>query len=169
MMNYTQLTQEQRYQIYALLKMDHTQTEIAEVIEVHKSTISRELRRNRGFKGYRPKQAHHFAMDRHYRAQTRIDGSIWAMIETLIRLDLSPEQVSERLKKDHGIHISHERIYQHILADKRVGGDLYCHLRCQKKRRKRYGSYDRRGVLPDRVSIDERPAIVDKRQRLGDW
>jgi IS30 family transposase len=46
-MNYTQLTQEQRYQIYALLKMDHTQIEIAKVIGVHKSTISRELRRNR--------------------------------------------------------------------------------------------------------------------------
>ncbi len=45
----------------------------------------------------------------------------------------------------------------------------HCHLRCQKKRRKRYGSYDRRGKIKNRVSIDERPAIVDTRQRLGDW
>jgi IS30 family transposase len=169
MMNYTQLTQEQRYQIYALMKMGHTQTEIAEVIEVHKSTISRELQRNRGLRGYRPKQAHQFAINRRYRAQPRIDGSTWALVETLIRKDLSPEQVSDWLKKKHGILISHETIYQHILADKRVGGDLYRHLRCQKKRKKRYGSYDRRGVLPNRVSIDERPAIVDTRQRLGDW
>jgi IS30 family transposase len=168
-MNYTQLTQEQRYQIYALLKMDHTQTEIAEVIEVHKSTISRELQRNRGLKGYRPKQAHQFAMNRRHRAQPRIDGSIWALVESMIRKDLSPEQISDRLKKERGVLVSHERIYQYILADKRVGGDLYRHLRCQKKRRKRYGSYDRRGVLPNRVSIDERPAIVDTRQRLGDW
>jgi IS30 family transposase len=168
-MSYTQLTQEQRYQIYALLKMDHSQTEIAEVIEVHKSTISRELRRNRGLKGYRPKQAHQFAMKRRHRAQSRIDGSTWALVERLIRYDLSPEQISDRLKKRRGFLISHERIYQHILADKRVGGDLYRHLRCQKKRRKRYGSYDRRGVLPNRVSIDERPTIVDTRQRLGDW
>jgi IS30 family transposase len=169
MMSYTQLTQEQRYQIYALLKMDHTQTEIANVIEVHKSTISRELQRNRGLKGYRPKQAHQFAMNRRHRAQSRIDGSTWALVERLIRYDLSPEQISDRLKKKRGILISHERIYQYILADKRVGGDLYRHLRCQKKRRKRYGSYDRRGMLPNRVSIDDRPAIVDTRQRLGDW
>jgi len=60
-------------------------------------------------------------------------------------------------------------IYQHILKDKQAGGDLHQHLRCQKKRRKRYGSYDRRGKLKNRVSIDERPAIVDTRQRLGDW
>ena len=63
-MNYTQLTQEQRYQIHALLKMGHQQTEIAEYLEVHKSTISRELRRNKGLRGYRPKQAHQKAMSR---------------------------------------------------------------------------------------------------------
>ena len=39
----------------------------------------------------------------------------------------------------------------------------------RKKRRKRYGSYDRRGQIINRVSIDERPAIVDKRRRIGDW
>lgn len=169
MRNYTQLTQEQRYQIYALLKMGHTQTEIAEVIGVHKSTVSRELRRNRGRRGYRPKQAHRMALERRDKSKPLIAPSTWALIETLIRQDLSPEQVSERLKKKQGVHLSHERIYQYILADKRVGGDLYRHLRCQKKRKKRYGSYDRRGKLPNRVSIDERPAIVDTRQRLGDW
>ena len=63
MRHYTQLTQEQRYQIYALLKMDHSQVEIAKVISVHKSTISRELRRNRGLRGYRPKQAHRLAVN----------------------------------------------------------------------------------------------------------
>ena len=166
---YTQLTQEQRYQIYALLKMDHTQVEIAKVIGVHKSTISRELRRNRGLRGYRPKQAHRLAVSRRDKSKPRIGASTWILIEALIRKDLSPEQISNRLKKKHRILVSHERIYQHILADKRAGGDLYRHLRCQKKRRKRYGSYDRRGVLPNRVSIDERPEIVDTRQRLGDW
>jgi IS30 family transposase len=68
-----------------------------------------------------------------------------------------------------GIQVSHEWIYQYILADKRAGGSLYRHLRCQKKRRKRYGSYDRRGKLTNRVSIEQRPAIVEQRQRLGDW
>ncbi len=77
MRTYTQLTQEQRYQIYALLKMGHLQVEIAGVIGVHKSTISRELRRNRGLKGYRPKQAHQFALDRRKKARYRIEAFTW--------------------------------------------------------------------------------------------
>ncbi len=169
MRTYTQLTQEQRYQIYVLLKAGHNQTEIAHFVRVHKSTISRELRRNRGLKGYRPKQAHALALSRRSKASPLIDASTWDWIEALIRFDLSPEQVSGWLRDNFGIQISHEWIYQYILADKQAGGDLHRHLRCQKKRRKRYGSYDRRGQLKNRVSIDERPAIVDTRQRLGDW
>jgi IS30 family transposase len=65
--------------------------------------------------------------------------------------------------------VSHERIYQHIYANKRAGGDLYRHLRCQKTRRKRYGQRDRRGQLPARRSISERPKIVEAKQRFGDW
>ena len=169
MRTYTQLTREQRYQIYVLLKAGHSQIEIARFIKVHKSTISRELRRNRGMKGYRPKQAHQFAWDRRKKARYRIEASTWSLIEAVIRQEWSPEQVSDWLKDNHGLQISHEWIYQYILMDKHAGGDLHRHLRCQKKRRKRYGSYDRRGMLKNRVSIDERPAIVDTRQRLGDW
>jgi IS30 family transposase len=169
MRTYTQLTQEQRYQIYALLKAGHNQTEIAHFIRVHKSTISRELRRNRGLKGYRPKQAHQFALNRRKKARYRIATSTWILIEALIRQEWSPEQVSDWLKQNYGLQISHEWIYQYILMDKHAGGHLHHHLRCQKKRRKRYGTYDRRGKLKNRVSIDQRPAIVDARQRLGDW
>ena len=63
-MSYTQLTREQRYQIYALMKAGHDQTRIAEIVSCHKSTISRELARNRGQRGYRPKQAHEIACAR---------------------------------------------------------------------------------------------------------
>ena len=168
-MNYTQLTQEQRYQIYALLKMGHNQTEIAAVIFTHKSTVSRELGRNKGLRGYRPKQAHHQALSRRRHSRKRISEETWELIETKLQMDWSPEQVSGWLRRHHAIQISHEWIYQYILADKQAGGDLYRHLRCQKKRRKRYGSYDRRGKLPNRVSIEERPAIVEERQRIGDW
>jgi len=168
-MNYTQLTQEQRYQIYALLKMGHNQTEIAAVIGTHKSTVSRELGRNKGLRGYRPKQAHHQALSRRRHSRKRISEETWELIETKLQMDWSPEQVSGWLRRHHAIQISHEWIYQYILADKQAGGDLYRHLRCQKKRRKRYGSYDRRGKLPNRVSIEERPAIVEERQRIGDW
>jgi len=169
MRTYTQLTQEQRYQIYALLKAGQNQTEIAQLIKVHKATISRELRRNRGLKGYRPKQAQQFALNRRNKAWFRIEASTWIVIESLIRQEWSPEQVSNWLKVNHSLQISHEWIYQYILMDKHAGGNLYRHLRCQKKRRKRYGSYERRGKLKNRVSIDERPVIVDTRKRLGDW
>ena len=168
-MSYTQLTQEQRYQIHSLLKMDHNQVEIAICLGVHKSTISRELRRNKGMRGYRPKQAHQKAMSRKNHSRNHIMLETWAVIEAKIRLEWSPEQVSDWLKRHAGVEISHEWIYQYVLADKHAGGTLYRHLRCQKKRRKRYGSYDRRGKLPNRVSIEKRPAVVDQRKRIGDW
>jgi IS30 family transposase len=168
-MSYTQLTQEQRYQISALLKMDHNQTEISEVIGTHKSTVCRELGRNCGQRGYRPKQAHHKALCRRNHGHFHILPETWDLIETKLRLDWSPEQISGWLQRLYAIQVSHEWIYQYILVDKQAGGELYRHLRCQKKRRKRYGSYDRRGKLPNRVSIEERPVIVEQRQRIGDW
>ena len=169
MRTYTQLTQTQRYQIYALKKMGHQQVEIAKFIGVDKSTISRELKRNQGQRGYRPKQAHNFAMNRRKQGPRRIRTETWLLIEAKIRLDWSPEQISGWLLRHYRIQVSHEWIYQYILSDKQTGGDLYKHLRCQKKRRKRYGNHDRRGKLPNRRSIEERPVIVDQRQRIGDW
>jgi IS30 family transposase len=169
MKTYCQLTQEQRYQIYALKKTGHSGVEIAEVIGVHKSTVSRELKRNRGRRGYRPQQAQGLAVERRQKGVPRIPAEIWALVERLLRQDWSPEQISGRLNKEQRICISHEWIYQYVLADKRVGGELYRHLRCQKKRRKRYGKYDRRGKLSNCHSIEERPALVNRRKRLGDW
>ena len=169
-MAYTQLTQGQRYQIYALLKTEHSQTKIAAVIGVNKSTISRELGRNRGQRGYRPKQAHQFAQQRRRKAvPKRISTDTWTRIDEKIRQDWSPEQISGWMKKNTGTNVSHEWIYHHIYLDKRTGGDLHKHLRCQKKRRKRAGNYDRRGKIPHQISIEERPEIVENRERLGDW
>ena len=166
---YTQLTQAQRYQIYALLRIGHRQTEIVETIGVHKATISREIRRNRGKRGYRPKQAHQFAIARRCKAESRITDEDWGLIEELICLDWSPEQISDQFGKEQRLKISHEWIYQYIYRDKRGGGSLWKHLRCHKKRRKRYGSYEKRGQIPNRTSIDERPQVVTDRNRLGDW
>ena len=170
MKHYSQLTLEQRYIIYSMLKIGLTQSKIAEVIGIHKSTVSRELKRNRGGRGYRPKQADAFAKERHQaKVRPRIDGSTWAYVEQLIREEWSPEQISGWMKKNLKISISHEWIYQHLLKDKLVGGSLHLHLRCKQKRKKRYGSYDRRGYLKNRVSIDDRPDIVEARSRVGDW
>jgi len=169
---YTQLTQEQRYQIYAFLKAGFSQSAIANEINVHKSTISRELRRNRGLKGYRPKQAHVKATNRRQGAAkyVKLTPNIITLVNSLIRQDFSPDQVSGSLKRNHGVMISHETIYRHLLADKANGGTLYKHLRrSNRKRKKRYGSRNIRGQIPGRVSIDLRPAIVDNKERIGDW
>ena len=88
---------------------------------------------------------------------------------TLLREEWSPEQISLWLAEEKCVSISHEWIYHYILLDKSNGGDLYRHLRCQKQRKKRYGTYSRRGQIPHQVSIEQRPAIVDARTRFGDW
>lgn len=162
-MNYTHLTREERYQIYALKKAGHIQSEIANVLGRSPSTISRELNRNSGGRGYRPKQAHRLAEQRHAVNARRIDEATWRFAQDRLREDWSPDQIS------HYAAISHETVYQRVYADKRAGGSLWKHLRCQKQRRKRYGKHDRRGTIPNRLSIEQRPAIVEERSRIGDW
>jgi IS30 family transposase len=111
-MSYTQLTQEERYQIYALKKAGHIQTEIAEIVGRDPGTISRELRRNRGLKGYRPQQAHNLALARRReKAQPRLGDKTWQRVEELIRDEWSPEQIVGRLEMEQGVSISHEWIY----------------------------------------------------------
>lgn len=93
-------------------------------------------------------------------------AAVIIQIEEKIRLDWSPEQIPGTL----AISISHQRIYQHIWADRRNGDTLYQHLRhSNKKHKKRYGSKDKRGQIRNRVSIDERPEIVAQKTRIGDW
>jgi len=87
----------------------------------------------------------------------------------LIKLDWSPEQINGLMKINMPITVSHERIYQYIDQDKQNGGNLYTHLRCRKKRKKCYGSNDKRGNLKNRISIENRPSIVEDRSRVGDW
>ena len=142
MKKYKQLPSRQRYQIYGLKQTGLNQTQIAQKMGVDKSTISREFRRNKGQRGWRPKQAQSL---RDERKQACIHGKqfssdSWAEVERLIREDLSPEQVASRLELEGELQISHEAIYRHVSADKREGGDLCQHLRSQKPRRKRYAS-----------------------------
>ena len=170
---YHQLTECQRYQIYALKKAGHAQQSIAATLEVSPSTICRELRRNQGQRGYRPGQAHQHALARR-RAKakaTKMTPAVIERIEADLRQEWSPEQIAGRLQATDGLRLSTERIYQHIRADRQAGGTLYRHLRhSQKKRKKRYGKADARGQIKDRVSIDQRPAIVEEKKphrRLG--
>jgi IS30 family transposase len=168
-MSYSQLTYEQRYLIYQLLKIGHNQTEIANIVGVDKSTISRELNRNTGKRGYRYQQAQRRAERRKEKAKRRITPEDWLIIEGYLRKDFSPEQTSHWILQGYGIQVSHEWIYQYIWEDKRNGGQLYRHLRRKKKYRKRGTNGDNRGKIPRQRSIEERPALVDGRERIGDW
>jgi IS30 family transposase len=171
MKHYTQLTSEQRYQISGLGKAGLLQSQIADSVGVNKSTISRELRRNKGIRGWRPKQAQSI---RDARKQATITGKQFSMdewneVERLIRDDLSPEQTANWLCLEGMMPISHECIYQHVYVDKRNRGGLHRHLRGQKPRRKRYASgQERRGTFKNRVSIDDRPEIVEQKTHIGD-
>src|ERR1700710_110348 len=169
-MNYKQLAREQRYQINVLQKAGHNQSHIAALIGCHKSTISRKLRRNRGKKGYRHYQADELAYDRQCEAyRSRIAWQTWQQVERLLRQDWSPEQINGRLKLEQQPTVSNEWIYLYVYADKRRGGTLHRHLRSQKKQRKRYSGYLRRGQIPNRTSIDKRPQLVASKSRFGDW
>ena len=168
---YHQLTEHQRYQIYALKKAGHSQQSIAATLSVSPSTICRELRRNQGPRGYRPGQAHHKALARrrHKARATKMTAAVIERIEADLRQQWSPEQISGRLAATDGLRLSPQRIYQHIQADRQAGGTRYRHLRhSQKKRQKRDGKADARGQIKDRVSIDQRPAIVEEKSRIGD-
>lgn len=172
MRSYTQLTIEQRYQISGLKKAGFNQSSIALDLNIDKSTVSREFRRNKGQRGWRPLQAHKKATERRQRCVTtsKFRDENWLAVDKLIRADFSPVQISGRMSLENTLRISHETIYLHIYADKRAHGDLYRHLRCQKPHRKRYGSgQERRGTLKNRISIDERPVIVEEKERIGDW
>jgi IS30 family transposase len=176
MRQYQQLTEEDRIEIYAMKQAGKSQTAIAQYLGVHPSTISRELTRNTGQRGYRPQQAHRFAADRRHTARkaVKMTPPTIAYIEQRIRQEHSPEQITGRMKVDpdyQGHVVSHERIYQHIWQDKNIGGNLYQYLRIagHKKKRKRYGKRDFRGKIPNRVGIEKRPKIVETKKRLGDW
>ena len=167
-----QLTLAQRYEISAYLQADISKSRIAELVQVHRSTIYREVKRNSHNGKYTPEKAQHQVRERRREAakNKKISEQTWQLIEKLIKLDFSPEQIAGVLERTSTISISHEWIYQYILADKEAGGTLWRHLRWyRKQRRKRYGKQDRRCGIPDRVSIDKRPAVVDKKIRIGDW
>jgi IS30 family transposase len=163
-MNYHHLSQEERYQIYGYLAAKKSLSEIADRLNRSKSTISREIKRNKGARGYRPKQAHILSLQRMSCNAKQIPNIIWAKVREKLMLYHSPEQIAGQLD------ISHESIYGYLYADKARGGTLYRYLRCQKKKRKRYGSgQDRRGQIINRRSIRERPAHVEKREKIGHW
>ena len=170
-MSYRQLTPEQRYQIWGCLRMKMKRSEIAREIGVHRSTITRELRRNEsGRWKYNPSRAVAMTRERHEsKKKHRIDEVTWAIVEKQLKMEWSPEQISKRFGVEGLSVVSHETIYRHIYRDKQEGGDLYIHLRRRHGYRKRIHKYCSRKGWDTRRPIAERPTIVATRERLGDW
>ncbi len=138
-MNYTHLSQSERYQIYSMLVLLPV-GDIAKHLGCHESTIRRELVRNRG-----------------RRNAVCITPELWSRVDELLRAQHSPEQIAGC------VNISHETVYQHVYAD--ATGELKSHLRCQKKRKKRYVSgASRRGQIPNRCGIEERCTAVETKK-----
>jgi transposase, IS30 family len=163
---YKHLSREERYQIHSLLKAKQTISEIARLLDRHRSTISREVNHERGQRGYRAQQACTKAQDRSQgsRNARRVDAKVWADVDCYLRLQWSPEQIA------HKFEVSHESIYLHVYADKAAGGNLHKNLRSQKPRRKRHlCGRDRRGHIPNRRPISERPSHIEARKQVGHW
>jgi len=173
MKKYKQLTHKERYQIYALIKEGLNYTQIANNIGYNKSTISREIKRNSENKNrYNPDTAsiEAFVRHKHKSKFVKINTVVKKHIHKYLKKDWTPEQVASQLKRDNIVDISHEAIYQYIYRNKKAGGRLYLHLPHKlKKYNKRSGIYNSRGVISNRVSIHQRPKIVDKKIRVGDW
>lgn len=168
------LTTEQRCEISVYLRMGHSQKFIAEKIGKHKSVISRELKRNSDpeTRQYNPKIAHEKYRKRMHEKpkQVKFTPEIQQIVNMGLEMDFSPEQIVGRSKLQ-GVEgmVSHERIYQYVWEDKRNGGDWHKHLRRKGRRyRKRGNKRDNRGIIRDRVSIDQRPAVVEDKKRFGD-
>lgn len=173
-MTYHQITSEERYTIATLRQQGFRQADIARMLGRHRSSISREIKRNGSpyDNSYRPHRASEHARARKWRSRRNrhFSDADFRVVEKLLSKKWSPEQVSGWLHRTGGLSISHETIYRYIWQDKAEGGDLYTHLRgAAKLRRKRNNSYDSRGRLAGKRHISERPATVETRSTLGHW
>jgi len=174
-MKHKHLSIEERYYIETALKKGDSQNMIAKALNRSQGTISKEVRRNRGERGYRYKQAQRFTDARHQEKPKviKMTDEIKLFIkEQMESNQSSPEQIAGRLKKVKNISLHHETIYRYIIQEKLDGGELYLHLRHkQKSYRKRYGSASTNSAkgIPDRVDIDERSDEINNRERIGDW
>jgi IS30 family transposase len=173
--NYTHITAEQRIKIEALLKAGHKASFISKQLNIHRSSIYRELDRNQTRTGkYNAAFAQELSEEQKERfSQNR---SFTFSMEKFIREKLSkeqwsPEQIWGYCKENNIDMVSHESIYKFIYQDKDNGGILYKNLRvASKKYRKRYGSgKGKRCIIKDKISIDERPEYINNKQSVGHW
>jgi IS30 family transposase len=173
-MAYRQLTTEERYQIAALRAQGLSSPQIATALARHRCTIAREVKRNATpYDGaYRPNMAVEMTNGRRRRSRrnARYSAADFTALAVLLRQRWSPAQIVGRYRREGLPVMSHETMYLRIWADRTNGGMLWRYLRgALKRRRKRYGRYDSRGRLAGKKLITERPSIVERRARYGDW
>ena len=172
-MNYHRVTQEERMHIYRWRQEDRSQAEIAKLLNRSPSTISREIKRNKGQRGYRPSQAQEMAHNRAKRlGPRRFTESARQHVEKELKLGMTPEIISARARLSGEKFVCKETIYQHIYKDSKSGGDLWSFLpRSHRKRRRRMPKRDGqgRGKIPNQRRIDTRPVEVETRQIVGHW
>jgi transposase, IS30 family len=173
MRTYRQVTTEERYIISHLRSQGKGQAEIAREVGRDRSTIWREFRRNSSDEGvYRPSKAVEKTHGRRVRSRKKpqFTEEQFALVERLLLKKWSPDQISKELRINGQLSISYETIYRYIWKDKILGGELHKSLRqSTKKRRKRYGAYDSRGIMAGKRSIDERPRSAENRSRKGHY
>jgi len=177
-MSYTHLSREERYVIYHLVHFDLSNREIARRLQRAPSTIGRELKRNARC------EENYWYGDAQSQYEQRIRAAhegthqrapeVRRYVETALRARWSPQQISARLKLDFprqpALRISHETVYQWIYQDAKRGGDLYsCLRRAHRRRRKQRSRLRATERIKGRVGIEQRPPIVERRGRFGDW
>ncbi len=173
-MSYQQLSLDERKQIYVLIYEDYLPMRaIARLLKRAVSTISRELYRNTCNSCYLPDTAQQMKFARRKASKQPFLKVSFEMLESIkvsLREYHSPEQVMGRLKSENLDSVSHETIYQMIYADYQGLRVYRDYLRqSHRVRRRRSGSKNKRGMIPNRVGIEFRPVEVDNKKEKGDW
>lgn len=170
-MKHKHLTYDQRYGIEMMLRAEVKKKTIYQTLKIPESTFYRELKRNSKKRSYNATYAQMLANERQkeQHVKTKFTGSMQRLIGEKLGLYWSPEQIVGWCRKTGFEIVSHTRIYKYIEEDKKTGGNLHVYLRHKKKYQKKYGSTDTRGKIPDKVPIEERPEVVELKNRIGDF
>ena len=155
-----------------MLKSKITKKTIWNTLGISESTFYRELKRNSKPRSYNAKYAQMLADERQkeQHVKTKLTQDMLSYITRKIKLYWSPDQIMGTAREEGIAMLSYVTIYKLIRKDKQQGGELYKYLRHSgKKYKKRYGSSDKRGQIPDKIPIEERPKEVELKQRIGDF
>lgn len=174
MRKYHHFSKTERLELSILLKKGYSLRQIALEFGRSPSSVSRELKRNSVLSIYVPRKAQHKARVRRCYSKyqgMKISGNSW--LEDYVRWAMthkwSPQQIAGRLNKEFGLTIiSHRVVYKYLYSV--FGENLCCYLKYKQKRsRHRSGKKSRRGIIKDRVFIEQRPVVINHRMRRGDF